>query len=106
MASRTIVRSVCREALCRDPAVGCTLSRIVNTPSSSSGRYDFMTTLQRSSFSVGCFQEKGRRTTHFKCAPINCSVMVWGKVEASVGAPHLGSRRYLVTASVSSKRVS
>jgi len=43
---------------------------------------------------------------HFKCAPINCSVMALGKAGESAEASHLGSRRYLVTASVSSKGVS
>lgn len=43
---------------------------------------------------------------HFKCVPINRSVTALGKDEKSVQVPHLGSRRYLVTASISSKGVS
>ena len=43
---------------------------------------------------------------HFKCALINCSVMALGKAGESAVAPHLGSRRYLVTASDSLKGVS
>lgn len=42
---------------------------------------------------------------HFKCALIARSVAELGKIGESVGVPHLGSRKYFVTASVSSKGV-
>ena len=83
----------------------CILSMMVSTPSSSSGRYDFTTVLQRSRFNTRCIQGK-EEATHLKCAPISNSVMVFGKAGESAEEAHLGSRKYFVTASVSSKWIS